>query len=76
MSSEILVCINTTDHYNITYGKKYDVLEYTPTTPVGWSNNVGIHWIIDDYGQKRGVDRNLFLDISDYRDKKLEELGI
>jgi hypothetical protein len=68
-------------HLSVTSGKWYEVVKvlksdshYTLGYPSSDINLV--YWIVNDYGQKRGIEKSKFLTIEEFREKKLKILGI
>ena len=72
----ILKCINH-DYYHLTVNKLYKA-ELCLDSPSEFNPNkqVFAYYIINDLGFRHGVEGDLFINISEHRDKQLNKLGL
>ena len=66
-----LICIDTKHYTNITLGKLYDIFDDREAVDV----NGKIHyWIKDDRGNVRGLPKDCFITLEEWRNNKIESI--
>ncbi len=72
----LVKCINT-GGYHLTLGKNYQV-EVCSDVPskINAGKQVFDYYVVNDLGVRHGVEKRLFISISDLREYRLKRLGI
>lgn len=68
-----VICVNNEGFIHLTLGKKYDAKLATVDVPSG---QIIYYYVIDDAGCENIYSTKLFMTMGEYRNKKLEEIGI
>jgi len=64
-------------HLSVKYGKWYEVVKVLKSASDYDIEHINlVYWIVNDYGQKRGIEKSKFLTVEEFREKKLKILGI
>jgi len=66
-----LICIDIKNYTNITLYKLYDFIYIK--TGAAWCPT-DLYWIKDDSGNVRGIDRNCFITLEEWRNNKIESI--
>jgi hypothetical protein len=72
-----LICIDTKEYTNITLGKCYDSFDNGKSMEIHcWIIKFEnfIFSIIDDSGNVRGINKNCFITLEEYRNQKIESI--
>ena len=75
-----VICVNTKDYYNLTLNKWYELDlrddDVTMTYRGGVRRSSSCYYIIDNNGNVRGIEKECFMTLEEWRDNKLSKLGI
>ena len=71
-----MICVSKGKIKNLTIGKKYEVVGKNSGIHQGSNIPYSCVWVINDAGIKRHYSSKRFLDVAEWRDKQLNELGL